>query len=650
MERGFRAFKIEPSAGDTTKPRRGILSTEQRVSTFDWSRNEYVDEILLMSGAKLRGKTLRLLDTHSTDSIKDVVGSFRDIQTQPAGTRGIPYPFIDGELVFADTVAGREAKELIEGGHVTEMSVGYRYEESDKTFIEEGERQEIEGVEHEGKVNVRTSWECQEASVVPVAADNLALIRSLNNFADNKNRKPIFEETQSDREGLTSEAVSVNDKTEAKVQSEKPTTKTITLTHNHMENNNEEANTSRDNSAKETAAAVKSHKDTLDKRAEAIFAAAEEIGDTDWGFKQFRSGKSVEEVQREAIAKLKESNVSVGHSVDEEPIGLDKKESKTYSITRAIRALMNGRKVDGLEGEVSDVIAKRTGRETDGFFVASKRELTAAGSGDEGSELVGTDHLGDSFIDVLRPNMIAGNLVRTLSGLVGDVSIPRKTAGSSASWAADETTAHATSDPTLDNVTLSPNSLGCYTDVSRQLLHQSSPDAEQMVRDDLNQALAVGIDAAILAGAGSTQPTGVDGNVAETVTVTSAAAPDKAELFEFVQNIDTGNALFGDLAWITTPALASYLKQTLIDASVSGAMWDYTNNTILGYAAHSTSQASSNDIFFGNWSEGYVLGLWSGLSISLDPYSGIKQRIVTIVADALVDGQVRNTKALTTNA
>ncbi len=601
-----------------------------------------------MSGAQLRNEaSLRLLDTHSTESIKDVVGSFRDIQTHPAGTRGVPYPFIDGELVFADTEAGRDAKELVEAGHVTEMSVGYRYDDSEKTYVAEGERQEIEGVTYEGPVNIRQRWECQEASVVPIAADNLSLIRSLNNFADN--RKPISEETKSNRERVTSDAVSVNDKTEARVQSENQTTSTTTLTHINMEKNNDEVNASRDNSA-ETAAAVKSHKDSLDKRAEAIFAAAEEIGDTDWGFEQFRSGKSVEEVQREAIAKLKDSNARVGHSVEEEPIGLNKKESKSYSITRAIRALMNGRKVDGLEGEVSDVIAKRSGRETDGFFVASQRDLTSAVSGTEGSELVGTDHLGDSFIDVLRPNMVAGNLVTTLSGLVGDVSIPRKTAASSASWAADETTAHGSSEPTLDNLTLTPKSLGCFTDVSRQLLLQSSPDAEQMVRDDLNQALAIGIDAAILQGSGSSgQPTGVDGNCNATnqIAITDDAAPTKAELFSFIEKIDTANALGGDLAWITTPALASYLKQTLIDSSVGGSMWDLPSNTVLGYNAFSTTQASTGDLFFGDWKNGYCLGLWAGgMSLSLDPYSGIKQRIVTLVADVLVDGAMRNDKAI----
>ena len=647
MERGFRSFKIEPSAADSSKPRRGVLTTQQPISSFDFFRNEWVDEVLLMSGAQLRGATLRLLDTHSTESIKDVVGSFRDIQTHPAGTRGVPYPFIDGELVFADTEAGRNAKELVEAGHVTEMSVGYRYDDNDKTYIAEGERQEIEGVTYEGPVNVRQRWECQEASVVPIAADNLSLIRSLNNFADT--RKPISEETQSNRERVTSDAVSVNDTTEARVQSENQTTSTTTLTCINMEKNNEEANASRDNSA-ETAAAVKSHKDSLDKRAEAIFAAAEEIGDTDWGFEQFRSGKSVEEVQREAIAKLKDSNARVGHSIEEEPIGLNKKESKSYSITRAIRSLMNGRKVDGLEGEVSDVIAKRSGRETDGFFVASQRDLTAAVSGTEGSELVGTDHLGESFIDVLRPNMVAGNLVTTLSGLVGDVSIPRKTAASSASWAADETTAHGESDPTLDNLTLTPKSLGCYTDVSRQLLLQSSPDAEQMVRDDLNQALAIGIDAAILQGSGSSgQPTGVDGNCHSDnqITISDDTAPTKAELFSFIEQIDTANALGGDLAWITTPALASKLKQTLIDSGVSGSMWDLPTNTVLGYNAFSTTQAATNDLFFGDWKNGYVLGMWAvGMSISLDPYSGMKQRIVTLVADVLVDGAMRNNKAI----
>ena len=47
---------------------------------------------------------------------------------------------------------------------------------------------------------------------------------------------------------------------------------------------------------------------------------------------------------------------------------------------------------------------------------------------------------------------------------------------------------------TFSQVSLSPKSLGAFTDVTRQLLIQSSLDVEALIRDDLTKALGLAID------------------------------------------------------------------------------------------------------------------------------------------------------------
>ena len=55
-QKGYRTFTIEREEDSTS---RGILTTEQPVAMFDYSRGDFVPEVLLMSGMKTRGKSIQ---------------------------------------------------------------------------------------------------------------------------------------------------------------------------------------------------------------------------------------------------------------------------------------------------------------------------------------------------------------------------------------------------------------------------------------------------------------------------------------------------------------------------------------------------------------------------------------------------------------
>jgi HK97 family phage major capsid protein len=388
----------------------------------------------------------------------------------------------------------------------------------------------------------------------------------------------------------------------------------------------------KDGNQEQINAAIKAGKEAFDKRADAILALGEEVGDSNWALSQLRSDKSVEAVQREAISKIKEDTKSLGSLSQPEPLGLNEKES--------------------LEKEVSDAIAKRSGKETHGFFLASQRDLVA-GTATDGAELVPTDTRGGDFIDALRPNMVTMQAgVRVLNGLKGDVSIPRKTSTSTATFKAEVTT-HVSSEPQFDSVTLTPRHLGCFTDVSKQLLAQGSPDVDALIRDDLNKAIAVGLDKAVIQGAGdgSNAPQGIIGATdvpVITIADNDGGEPTKAELHEFLKSLDDNNALSGNCTWITTPTIAAAAKQTLLDSGVSGYQWNMDNNTMLGYPAFSTANIPAERTIFGDFSE-YILGVFDGIEIVYDPYSGAKTRTVTFVLNLMCDGDVRQPLAFATS-
>lgn len=153
---------------------RFVASTEKPATVFDWERWEFVDEILVADGMEVPDSgSVRLLDSHSRYSVKDVLGSARDFQPiEVDGEAGR-----DCEVVFSDVADGKDAARKVEEGHITDVSVGYEVTEA--FYVLEGEKQLIRGKEYEGPVKVSTKWELRELSLVPIGADSLAKVRSL---------------------------------------------------------------------------------------------------------------------------------------------------------------------------------------------------------------------------------------------------------------------------------------------------------------------------------------------------------------------------------------------------------------------------------------------------------------------------------------
>jgi HK97 family phage major capsid protein len=128
---------------------------------------------------------------------------------------------------------------------------------------------------------------------------------------------------------------------------------------------------------------------------------------------------------------------------------------------------------------------KSLGRTTGGFIVPwqvlERRGLTKVSSS-AGGYLVGTDHLGGSFIEILRNKMLIQLLGATvLSGLVGDVVIPRQDSPTAAYWVT-EGNSPTEGAPTFGQVTMSPKTVAGYVDITRKLALQSSPSIEYLIK------------------------------------------------------------------------------------------------------------------------------------------------------------------------
>lgn len=365
------------------------------------------------------------------------------------------------------------------------------------------------------------------------------------------------------------------------------------------------------------------------KRVRGIMGVAEKFGMAEAADEFISTGKSVDEFRTYVLDNVQKPQ-DIKASSDAE-IGLTEKEKREYSVMRAVRAMAfpneaKFQKEAAFELEASRAAAERAGVTPEGVMLPHDiltRDLTAIAAGSpasEGSNLVGTDLMGGSFIDMLRNKMVVKALgARVLSGLNGNVAIPRQSGASTAYWVA-EGSAPTESGQSIDQVTMTPKTVGAYTDFTRQLLLQSSVDVERMVMDDIATVLAIAMDHAALYGTGSNgQPTGIANTSGiNAPTNFAAAVPTFAEVVAMETAVSVDNALAGNLAYLTDPTTRGGLKTKAKDSGSGLFVWE--GDMINGYAGEVSSQVTAGDVFFGNWAD-LLIGLWGGLDLTIDPYA-----------------------------
>lgn len=358
-------------------------------------------------------------------------------------------------------------------------------------------------------------------------------------------------------------------------------------------------------------------------------------------------GKSVAEFQRGIMDKITTAPSAPAAS----EVGLTKAEQGRYSVTRAIRAMVDRDwSGAGFEREVHQAICKRAGiaeAPNGGFYVPyeiQKRDMTTQSNG-AGGYLVATDNLAASFIDLLRNRAVVAQLGATmLPGLQGNVTIPKLSAAGTAYWLANDTTAITESNQTVGQLALSPKNVGAYTEVSRQLLMQSAPAIDSLVMNDLAKVLALAIDVAALEGNGSGAPVGI-ANTGGIGSVTGTSM-DYADILEFQTDVAGSNALAANCAFVTTPAVAALLKARVKVASTYSPIWEggILDGTVDGFKAMSTLQVTAASMIFGDFSQ-VVIGEWGMLELALNPYANFAASISGIRAIQTVDVGIRQAGA-----
>ena len=516
--------------------------------------------------------------------------------------------WIDGEkkrgmvaVRFSRSAFAEEKLADIRDGILRNVSVGYSINDADQT--------------RDGSI-VATSWQPHEVSVVSVPADvSVGIGRQLETTI----AAPAADQSQPP-----------------------PTMETVDLT-------------------QERAAAAADAVTAERSRIAAITNLTRDHGADDLAGNLIASGATEADAMRSVLGTIAKrasqpaapkaaQPIASGGSAD---IGLSDKEARSYSFLRAIRAqaFPNDRSAydaAGFEREVSAAVEQQMGVSARGYLISNEvlqRDLTV-GTASAAGDLVFTDARPGSFIELLRNRLALTSLgVTMLTGLNGPVAIPRQNAGGTAYWVAEKGTL-TESNPTVDQVNMTPKTLGAYTEFSRRLLLQSSIDVETMVRNELATVIALEIDRAALYGLGNTnQPQGLKLVTGINTEDFNAAAPTYAELVSMESKINADNADVGAMSYVTNSTIYGGFKTTEKASSTAQFVLE-PGGTVNGYGVVRSNQVATGDVFFGVWNQ-MLMGMWGALDLQVNPYALDTSGGVRVTALQDVDVAVRHPEAFT---
>ncbi len=392
------------------------------------------------------------------------------------------------------------------------------------------------------------------------------------------------------------------------------------------------------------------------ERVQNIIKLGEEYKAQDKAMQFVKEGKSVDEFKNELMRSLSVKNSDpVENDVKTSfGIGMTVEEAKNFSFVKLLNAMTNptdtgAQKAAEKELEFCSKAAEKYGVKNKGIIIPAEALVTPlttpknAINTTTGAPLIPTTLEMGSFIELLRNKCVILSVARQLNGLVGNIDIPKQTAGASGYWVGEDT-APTTSNATFDTLKLRMKTVAGNTYVTRNMLKQTTLDMEAFVRVDLAAALALALDKAAFYGTGSdNEPKGISKITGINSVEFAADDPTYKELVQMETEIGLDNAAVDSMAYIINAGTKGYCKTTQKfpeNTDGGGVIWE-AGNQINGYKALVTNQINKGDVFLGNFAD-FIVGLFGGLEILVDPYTYSNKGAIQVTGFQDVDFGARH--------
>lgn len=350
--------------------------------------------------------------------------------------------------------------------------------------------------------------------------------------------------------------------------------------------------------------------------ASEIAKTAKEYGAAELGNEFIATGRSHEEFRGALLKQLQEKRSAGKDSKDMSTalhLDLPEKELRDYSLMNVVRGLSNGnlKKYAPLEYEISNAMAERADKDAHGIFVPHEvlghgmRSMNTGVAG-KGQEMVPTDLMGGEFIEALRQNAVLGGMgARFLTGLQGNVDIPKQTGSATFYWLNEDEDV-TDSDLALATVQMTPRTVAGSVAITRRMMMQTGGGIDRLVRGDLLTGLASAMDAeglaTILAAAG-------------VGAVDMTGGIDWAKVVEFESDVGESNYTGEMLHYLARASMIGKMKTTVKAAGTAEFLAE--NGQCNGYPITRHNGVPANDLLFGDFSN-LMYGLWGTVDLSID--------------------------------
>mgnify|MGYP006170824841 CR=1 FL=1 len=631
----FRSAKVVPVDADGERKLTAVMTTDAPVETVDWERMEIIPEILVSRGGKFpASRQVPLLDNHRRDSNDDVLGSARAIRL------GKDW---EADLHFADDEKAQRTKGKVEGGHITDVSIGYHVHK--RAYLAPGKRGKVDGAEYEADergLNVVTEWSCHELSVTPVGADAQAKIKGFQSWEEAKRSLRASTQPTKNTDTMSTTATKPEPQTPSAPSVDVEAVRKEGLEKGLSEGVKQEQarqNLIRQIATPEVCAKWKGVRELADKA----------LTDPDVTPEKLRADVMT------IMADDANRTIALIGDHPQQFSAQEKKDLGSFRLTNLFRSLLLPndpayKPLDGVERELDQEARKEDwSKDASGAALIpmrlmqfeahrsrytgrpSRRDFLATGTND-GEHTIEEDIV--SLIDALKERLMVRQLGATVfGGLSGNVRFPVMTRGTAPTVKA-ETAAADDYSPTSSEISMTPRRLPVVSTLSTQALIQSTIDVENYLRRWQAFEIASVIDldciTTIIAASGAGSVTG--------------STLGWAEVVEFETDVATANADFGRLAYLTDPQVRGHLKTTEKATNTAVFLWtdsDPQNGMLNGYRAAVTTQmpftgATDHAIIYGNFADLFI-GLWGGLSVYRDAVSVIEQGKIRIITETFFD-------------
>ena len=393
---------------------------------------------------------------------------------------------------------------------------------------------------------------------------------------------------------------------------------------------------------------------SLDKFKEEL-RAAECVEEEDSDDVEETNDETTEKTNEETVDETpdkteneQETDINKDGSEEEEPEDKEKEKDKqknrhmeNFSIVKSIRSVVDNRPMDEVNQNVLN--AGRKEMRDAGISFGGQIQLpleyretptptpsvtvNQAGVDTYGKELIQTDKF--SLMEPLTNKLVFTELGATYLNVTNNVSVPKMSA-LNAGWVGEIEDAAKTS-ATFETVDYSPKRISAYIDISKTLLYQDGTGVENMIRNQIVEALAQVLESTVLGTEAETnkKPAGIF-NAAASKDLTFAGLVNMEKALEEA-NVN------GEFKYLVNPAIKATLRQTAVGGSKSDfRMLLDSDNEINGIPVVCTNNAKG--IAVADWSNLWIT-TFGGVDIVVDTVSQAVKNCIRIVVSMNVDAK-----------